>query len=262
MSRLLHVLLLLALALPVPARAGMTILGVEEPPGSYAAGRGEAQGISVDYVREIQRRVGNSDPVRIVPETTALQMAETRPNVVAFSFSRTPEREQRFVWIGEVFRKPWVVYVRQASTLSIASLDDMRRIPRLGVTAGDVRALWLQGQNFTNLVPVSSPERNLASLLDGKVDAIFFEPQGVAFYCRKLRCPPGEPRNAWSPRSSGVWILMSKATAADVAARWREAATAIRQDGTYEQIARRWIRRAAIDYRIDSTIRDGTLIFR
>ncbi|MFZ5722842.1 MAG: substrate-binding periplasmic protein [Pseudomonadota bacterium] len=242
--------------------AELKILAVEEPPGSYTTQSGEVRGISVDYLREIQRRTGNTDPIEIVPETEALVLAKSRPNIVALSFSRNGEREKQFHWIGQVFRKPWVVYTRKGSTLQIKSVDDMRRIPRIGVTEGDVRAGWLEQQGFTNLVLSPTPEAVIANLLAGKVDALFFEPQGIAFYCRSLKCPPGEPVNAYSPRSSEVYILMSKGTPEATVKKWKDAAAQIKSDGTFEKIARKWIKKSALEYGIDSTLVDGVLIFR
>lgn len=242
--------------------AELRIVGVEEPPGSFAGEDGEASGISVDYVREIQRRVGNRDRISIVPETDALKLAETQPNVVAFSFSRTEEREDQFRWIAQVFRKPWVLYVRSDSKLQIARIADMRRIRRIGVTAGDVRASWLKKQGFTNLSARPTPEENLARLLAGNIDAFFFEPQGVAFYCQKLRCPRGEPRRLYSPRSSDVYIMMSKQTPEATVRKWKDAAAQIKSDGTFERIAKKWVQKTAADYGIDSALNDGVLIFR
>lgn len=256
-------LLTCALMLPLMAAAAdIRILGVQEPPGSFASENGTPRGISVDYVREIQKRVGNSDPILIVPETEALAAARLQPNVVAFSFSRTNEREDQFHWIAHVFRKPWVLYVRKDSALKVASIEDMRKATSIGVTEGDVRALWLQKQEFSNLVPVAEPEQNIANLLAGKVEAIFFEPQGVAFYCRKLRCPKGELVNIYSPRSSEVYILMSRGTPEATVRKWKDAAAQIRTDGTFAKMAEKWVLKSALDYGIDSTVRDGVLIFR
>lgn len=252
--------LLLAPATTTAAR--LTIVGVEESPGSYVDDDGHVQGIAVDYVREIQRRVGNRDRIRLVSESEALHLAGTQPNVVAFSFSRTGQRENSYHWIAQVFRKPWVLYVRQQSPLKVTVADDMRRIGRIGVTRGDIRAQWLQQEHYRNLVLADTPLVNLANLFAGRVDAILFEPHGTAYYCRQAQCPPGEPKALFSPRSSDAYILMSLQTPEATVVRWQEAAAQIRYDGTFERIARRWMGRIAADYGTTSEFRDGVLIFR
>ena len=259
-----HVLaaLLLAAALPAQAAPPLTIYGVEEAPGSYASDKGKPMGIAVDVVQEIQRRVGSSDPVQIVAETTALDTARTKPNVVAFSFSRTAEREAQFHWITQVIRKPWVLYAKKDGGVTAASLDDMRRLAKIGVVDGDVRAKYLQKEGFTNLLVAAEPEDNIRNLLEGKVQAIFYEPAGVAYYCRKLKCTKEDVASVWSPRSSDVYILMSKGTDPATVKAWQDAAAAMKADGSFEQIARRWVVRAAMDFGIDSAVKDGAVNFR
>lgn len=253
----------LASVLAQPALAApLKILGVEEPPGSYANDKGKAFGLSVDVVAEIQRRVGNKDPIRIVPETDALESARTQPNVVAFSFSRTAEREPQFHWITQVIRKPWVVYALKTTSLKVNSLAGMREIHGIGVVDGDVRAKLLQKDGFTNLLVAAEPEENIQNLLDGKVQAIFYEPAGVAYYCRKLKCGKDAIVNAYSPRSSDVYILMSKGTPAATVKAWQDAAAAMKADGTFEQIAKRWVIKSAMEFGVQSAVANGAVTFK
>lgn len=256
-------LAVLALSLAAPAGATeISIYGVEEAPGSYANDKGKALGFAVDVVAEIQKRIGNKDPIRIVAETMALDSARTKPNVVAFSFSRTAEREPQFHWITQVIRKPWVVYALKTTSLSVNSVEGMRAIPKIGVVDGDVRAKYLQKEGFTNLDVVAEPEDNIRNLLDGKVQAIFYEPAGIAFYCRKLHCPKDGIVNAYSPRSSDVYILMSKATAPEIVKAWQDAAKAMKADGTFDAIAKRWVLKSALDFGVDSYLKDGAIVFK
>lgn len=255
--------LLLATAFSADTHAAeaLKIYGVEEAPGSFASNTGRPIGLTVDIAAEIQRRVGNHDPVKIVPETLALESARTQPNVVAFSFSRTAERESQFHWITQVVRKPWVLYALKTSKLEASSLGDMRTIGKIGVVDGDVRAKYLQKEEFGNLVIAADPEENIRNLLNGTVHAIFYEPAGVAFYCRKLKCE-NLLAHVYSPRSSDVYLLMSKGTDPKVVKAWQDAAAAMKSDGTFDRIARRWIFRSAIDFGIESSMDKGVVAFK
>lgn len=254
--------LLCTLALPARGAEPLKIYGVEEAPGSYASDKGKPLGLSVDVIQEIQKRVGNKDRIEIVSETLALDSARSKPNVVAFSFSRTAEREPQFHWIAQVIRKPWVFYALKSSNLAAASTEDMRKVPKIGVVDGDVRAKLLQKENFTNLDVAAEPEDNIANLLSGKVQAIFYEPAGVAYYCRKLKCPKDAIVNVYSPRSSDVYILMSKGTDPAVVKAWQDAAVAMKADGTFDAIAKRWVIRSAMDFGIESALKDGAVVFK
>lgn len=263
MNRLLSVAILACGLLAGLAQAKeLTIVGVEEPPGSFGNAAGQARGLSVDVVEAIQRRVGNKDPITIVPESDALEWARSRPNVVAFSFTRNAEREDQFHWIVQVIRKPWVVYALKGNTAPVASLDDMRKLGRIGVVDGDVRTRWLQKEKFANLTLVADPSDNIQQLLAGKVDAIFYEPAGVAFYCQKLQCGKDRIASLYSPKASDVYVLMSKGTPDSTVKAWQDAAAVLKADGTLDKIARKWVLKSAVDYGIDSMHRDGVVHFR
>lgn len=253
----------LGLVLAVPGLAApLKIYGVEEPPANYADSKGRATGLVVDVVREIQRRVGNKDPIEIIPETKALDIARSTRNVVLFSFSRTAERESQYIWITQVIRKPWVFYALKDTNLQAASLDDMRKVTAIGVVDGDVRAKYLQKEGFTNLQVAAEPEENLANLLAGKVQAVFSEPAGIAFFCRKLDCTKNPVEPVFTPRSSDVYILMSKGSDPAVVSAWQKAAAAMKSDGTFDQIAKRWIVKAAMDFGVESFEKDGAVNYR
>lgn len=108
----LTILLLFQLSTAIAWGVEYQILTVEEPPSSYRSATGDLQGLAIDIVHAIQERIGNHDPVQIVPEVRALKIAAESSNVVLVGFSRIPEREQQFNWILLYLRKPWVLYAR------------------------------------------------------------------------------------------------------------------------------------------------------
>lgn len=251
-------------AVPAPTQAEehLRILAVEEPPASFAGSDGKPAGYAIDVLREIQRRVGNSDPVFIEPETRVYESGLRSPNVVLLSFSRTAEREDSFFWIARIIHKPWIFYARADDVRAVTSLEDVKALKGVAVVAGDVRARWLQKQNLQNLLPAQSHEQAMRLLLARRVDAVFSEPQGVAWFCRVKGCGGQPPRALWSPKSSDVYIMMSRSgTSPALAARWQEAADAAMADGTVEAIARRWSETSVRDFGIQAVWREGVLDF-
>ena len=78
----------------------LTLLCEEDPPDQYVNAKGELDGYVYQVVREIQRRIGNKDPIRMVNWSGAYDLAQNQPNVLLFSMNRTKEREKLFQWIG------------------------------------------------------------------------------------------------------------------------------------------------------------------
>lgn len=240
----------------------LRILAVEEPPASYIDDQGNPAGFAVDVVRELQRRLGNTDPVSVEPESRVYESGLMSPNVLLLSFSRTPERDEHFHMIARVIHKPWVFYGRGDAKHRLASLDDVRKLKSVGVVTGDVRARWLQEQGLANLQLAQDHEQVFRLLQAKRVDAVFSEPQGLAWFCRRQDCSKAMPKALWSPRWSDVYIMMSRqGTSLATVKRWQDAAAAMSADGILELYARRWMERGSKEFGIRSTWRDGMLEF-
>lgn len=240
----------------------LRILAVDEPPLAYSGERGHIDGLGAEFVRAVQSRLGDHTEIEMLPELRAMQTTEREPNVVLIGFSRTPEREQRFHWIAPLIRKPWVLYVRPDDTRKVGSVAELRQFGSIAVVLGDVRERWLRGQGLGNLVDTGSPGQSVRLLQTGRVEALFHEPQGVAWYCRTQGCGKLVPRAAWVARHSDVWVLMSKpGTPADTVRRWQQAAQSVRADGSWERMARRWSTRSRDEVGIESVWRQGLLEF-
>lgn len=75
---------------------------------------GEVKGYVVDLVNLALKRVQDEIDLtikgpRIVPWRRAMATAEKKPNTMFFSLSRTPGREDKFIWVAEV--SPYEVYL-------------------------------------------------------------------------------------------------------------------------------------------------------
>ena len=240
----------------------MMILTVEEPPGNFTDERGDIAGLSLDYVREIQKRIGNSDTIEVVPAARIIKTVFSQSNVIAFSMARSPEREDKLHWIALVMRKPWALYAKKGSTPRIGTLEDAKKVSKIGVLRGDIRADWLKGKGFTNLVEASEHQKNIKLLMDSKLPLIFYSPHGVAHLCRKL----GYDANAFEPvlvpHASCSYIVMSRnGTARETVNLWRETARQVKADGTFERLARKWARYTREKNGVDAEFKDSALNF-
>ncbi len=87
--------------------AELTILTENLPPLNYVD-NGVLVGPSVDIVREIQRRVGSHEEIKVYPWARAYKMALEEENVVLFSMTYTKVRYDKFNWLDslEIFLLP------------------------------------------------------------------------------------------------------------------------------------------------------------
>ncbi len=111
----------------------LTIYCEDDPPNQIITSDGRLTGMTVEIVREIQQRVGNQDPITVVPWARGFDAVQKNPNTVLFSMSRTAERNPLFNWIGPVLETSYGFYARADSSLSITSLEEAKGLKRIGV---------------------------------------------------------------------------------------------------------------------------------
>lgn len=240
----------------------LRIWGLSEPPGNFMDKNGDFVGLSVDVVKEIQRRVGNTDKIEMMPWKRIYETALRKPNIVFFSVARTPDREEKFHWITLMMRKPWAFYAKKGSGLEIKSLDDAKKARAVGVNARDIRDTWLQGQGFTNIDRAGSHELNVAKLERNRVPLIFYSPQGMAHTCRALGYDPDTYEIVLVPHSSLSYLAMSKnGTSEETVNKWRNAAKQMKKDGTFDRLAEKWAAYAREKDGIECEVKDGALNF-
>jgi len=255
--------LLISLFLTAPAwAADLLINTLEEPPGSFTDTSGKLTGISVDMVREIQSRVGNTDPIRVYPWARTYQNTLKRPNVVAFTATRTPERENKFHWITKVTRKKYTFFARKKTPITLTSLDDAKRLKAIGVLRSSVWEQQLTARGFTNLDPVATHELNLKKLMAGRFPAIYYASDAIFQHCRN----PGIDCDAIYPVYTTpiveAYIIMSKnGTSMALVNQWKTAADDIKQDKTFEKIAKKWARYVNRQNGFEAHYADGALNF-
>jgi polar amino acid transport system substrate-binding protein len=111
--------------------AELTILTENLPPLNYVED-GVLVGPSVDIVREIQRRVGSDDEIKVYPWARAYKMALEEENIVLFSMTYTKVRYDKFKWIGPVATKRDILVAKKGSSIRINSLEDAKKVNRIG----------------------------------------------------------------------------------------------------------------------------------
>jgi polar amino acid transport system substrate-binding protein len=201
---------------------------------------GSLSGISVDTVREIQKRVGNHDPIELVPWARGYHEALTRPDVLLFSTSRTREREELFHWVGPLDELVYCFFVRADSAVAIHSLDDARKLGAIGVYLSDFRDLYLTRAGFANLDRVSDQVANVKKLMNGRIDALVSSTTGIAELAKSAGYPVSDFQPAFPFLRTQLYLAFSKGTPPATVAAWSDALKAMKKDQTFERIYRKY----------------------
>ena len=125
--------------------AELTILTEHQPPLNYVEG-GVLVGPSVEIVKEIQRRIGSHGQIKVYPWPRAYRTALEEENVVVFGTTHTELRHDKFKWIGPLATKRDILIAKKGSGIKINSLEDAKKVNRIGTVRDDTREQYLKGK--------------------------------------------------------------------------------------------------------------------
>jgi len=224
---------------PVFAQA-LNLLTEELPPLNFTDNK-TVTGLSVDVVREIQRRAGNADPIVVVPWARGYKDALELPDTALFSTARTADRERLFQWVGPLARLEHVLYKKRGSPIALATLDEARRVGSIAIYRDDVREQFLKGRGFTNLDISPKPASCARKLLEGRVDLWLDSNLTAPQVIRQIGSDPSEIEPVLTIKPDYLYIAFSRATPASVVRDWQSALDAMNRDGAFDRIHRRWL---------------------
>lgn len=219
--------------------APLRILTEDLPPLNYV-NDGVLVGPSVEMVKEVQRRIGSTEEIQVYPWARAYQIALEEENVVLFGVSHTPAREHKFKWVGPLATKRDILVAKKGSNLIITSLEDAKKVRRIGVLRDDTKAEFLEMHGFTNIEPVSDERKNAQKLVMGRIDLWVFKKPGLKTVCDLAGVDYDAVEEVFHLRETNVDIAFSLKTPDAVVAQWRAAFTEMLADGTVEAIRRKW----------------------
>jgi polar amino acid transport system substrate-binding protein len=239
MQNWLRLIVLVLLSPGLLHAASLRILTENLPPLNYVKD-GMLVGPSVEIVREIQRRIGSREEIKVYPWARAYQIALEEENVLLFGVSHTPPRENKFKWVGPLATKRDILVALKGSRLVINSLEDAKQVGRIGVLRDDTKEEFLRAHGFTNLEPVSDERKNAQKLMLGRIDLWIFKKPGLKTVCDLAGVDYDAVEEVFHLRETKVDIAFSLKTPDAVVAQWRAAFADMVADGTVEAIRRKW----------------------
>jgi len=129
-------------------------------------------GITVEIVEALQKKIGDKSEIKVYPWTRGLKTLEVKKNSALFSMLRTDERRNKYKWVGPIAEMEMVFFKKKGSPIELKSLDDAKKVGKIGVTKGVGNHGVLTAQGFTNLdvIPSGIDEKNIKKLVMGRID--------------------------------------------------------------------------------------------
>ena len=169
--------------------------------------------------------------VAVLPWKRALRTAEVRPFKLFAPAARTPEREDKFVWISPLLT---INFTFATIGKKINSFEEAITLDTVAVYGGSSHEGTLTAKGFSNLVPETAAI-NARKLAAGRVDAWYSTvPEALwQWKIQKLTPPIVTGKSVFSRLP---WLVGSKDFPRDLVPVFREQLKHMIADGTYERL--------------------------
>jgi polar amino acid transport system substrate-binding protein len=228
------------------AQAPLRIVTEELPPYNMTLD-GRVTGMSTEVVQAVLKEIGLDASIQIMPWARAYELALQESNVLIYSISRTPEREPLFRWVGTIAPTKWYIYSLADRPVKLDSLSDARG-HQIATVNRDVGEQYLVSKGFrigAELQSSNKYEQNYRKLKVDHVELWISNELNALYLTRQNGEDPDKLliRSLELPELSqgGLSMAFSVGTSAETVEKFRSGLEAIRRNGVYDGILRKWL---------------------
>ncbi|NVK20070.1 MAG: transporter substrate-binding domain-containing protein [Methylocystaceae bacterium] len=192
-------------------------------PYSYLS-EGSPQGIAVNQARKIFAELNFFPAIKIYPWARAYTHALNEPNTVLFSIARTPEREEKFHWIGEIVG--FDVYLfreKSRDDIQINTLSDATNY-KVGALIKDVKGQYLE-KNHVTVTEINNEETGIKMILNKRLELLPVDLVSLQHRLKKLGFDQDQLVPAFHLKeiSRPLYIVLSRNSDPEVVAAFKAA---------------------------------------
>ena len=213
---------------------GNEIVATDYPP--FMIKNGEKPGFSLEILKAAEKRIGRDSRVTFLPFKRMLKTLQRRKDVLNPALYRTPERENKFIWVAK-YRTFNNVFLTVGPPVD--SLEQAKTLRKIGVEAGIAMDLRLTRWGFTNLERADRAEINARKLAAGRIDAWALTDVLAQWIWKRVGS--GKPLTIGRPfHSSDCYVVAGPDFPVEEARLYRDAINQMLKDGTIEAILRKY----------------------
>jgi len=203
---------------------------------------GHLIGISTEIVQAIQQEIHDTNKIKVYPWVRGNKLLDTKANTALFSMMRTPQRDTKYKWVGPLDKLQIVFFKKKGSSIELTSVDDARKVKKIGVTKKVANYEILNGMGFTNLdVAGGSDDKNIKKLLKGRIDLWPYVKAAGLYNAKKLgQSGMIVPIPGVVLAEGDLYIAFNKNTDDNIIHKWQNAFEKLLQNGTIDKIKARY----------------------
>jgi polar amino acid transport system substrate-binding protein len=154
--------------------------------------------------------------------------------------TRTEEREKMFKWVGPIASNKWVFFAKKGSGITLGSLEDAKKVEKIGTYKDDAAESFIKAEGFTNIDSVVNDDQNVPKLMAGRINLwIVGELQGI--HKAKAKGVADQLEKVLDVKDTQLYIAFSKNTSDAEVAKWQAALDAMKADGSYDALIMKYM---------------------
>jgi polar amino acid transport system substrate-binding protein len=209
---------------------------------------GRVTGMSTEVVQAVLKEIGVEASIQPMPWARAYELALNESNVLIYSIARTPARAPLFQWIGAIAPTQWYIYSLAERPVKLNSLADAHG-HQIATVNQDVGEQYLVSKGFRigkELQSSNKYEHNYRKLKVDHVELWISNELNAIYLTRQNGEDPDKMliRSLLLPelsREEGLSMAFSRKTPAHTVEKFRSGLEAIRRNGIYDAIMRKWL---------------------
>lgn len=131
---------------------------------------GALTGLAPELLKQVCLQLGVPFEVSVLPWEQGYSTALATDNAVLFSTILNTTRKDLFKWAGPIASLDWIFYSSAVNPVKLNSLDDAKKVAKIGALQDYAITQYLLWQGFTNLVYCNDNLDAFQKLLSGEID--------------------------------------------------------------------------------------------
>lgn len=201
----------------------------------------KAEGMAVEVVKAIQAKTGNTQVIQVLPFARGYKALLEEPNVLLFTVGRSDEREKLMHLLGPVAVSEITLYTRKGNAANLQHQGDAIRKMKVGAYRSSIFADTARKKGFFNLELAVSP-LVIANMLMGKRFDLWVEGSVVVpSILKDIGYSIDDVEPVMVLDTLELYLAFSAKTPASTIKAWEDGLRAIKKDGSFAKIYRKWL---------------------
>lgn len=217
---------------------------------------GKVTGAAVEVVQAVMETAGypfDTDDIKVISWARAVEDTETIPGSMLFCMARTPQREDRFKWVGPIAEVNLGLVAKVAPRVTIEASEDMREY-RIGAIRNSAPVDILEkeyGIPASEMTLLANDILQFRMLDNGRVDVITQADTAAPTWLEQLEMDQSEFEMVHVLKELQLYIAFNKRTDDHTIQRIQAALEALKRPengeiSRYDAIMKKYLRRGAI----------------